>query len=128
VMALIAAATIATVFVSHEIYNLEKLLKKQEKRIDDLNALLVDTKNSSNLQIQNLNFRLKDEVEERRIQINKLLLNDDAFYTGLIKSLQADTRQINYLDGYTKHLNDEIEKISTPDSQAKGLPNPTGWK
>src|SRR5438067_1823820 len=72
VITIIAVSLIAAFFISDKIYNLENSVKVQEKRINDLTILLINTKNLSDSQIQHFNFRLKDEADVRKIEINNL--------------------------------------------------------
>ena len=63
-----------------KIYNLEKSLKTQKKEMNNLIA-----------------FRLKNEIEDRKNQINNVGLIDNVYYINIMKSIIANTHQINYL-------------------------------
>jgi hypothetical protein len=139
VIAIIVAIVIVSVFISvviialdiggtksnqNQILTLEKSLKLQDKEINDLFSFLINTNSLSDNQIQNLNSRLKNEIENRKNQVDHLALIDNVYYLNLVKSTLSNTHQINFLDKYTKDLNSKIEKSSAVESQAKDLKIP----
>lgn len=124
IAAIIATGAIPAVYISNEIYNLGKSVKMQEKRFNDLSIFLSNTKSLSDNQIQDINFRLMNEAEDRKIQINKLALIDKSYYFNLIKSINANTLQINYLDKYAENLENKLEKIPASSPENKDLSNP----
>jgi hypothetical protein len=120
----IVAIIIAAVSVSHKINNLEMSLKLQEKRVNDLTVLALNTKSLSSSQMQDVDFRLNNEAEDRKIQINNMALVDNTYYINIVKSILADAHRIDYLEKYTKNLKNEIDKAALPAGQSKDLKSP----
>jgi hypothetical protein len=124
IVAILTVGIIAAVFMNDKMNDLEKIVKMQESRIDGLTALLINKRNLSDSQIQNFIYRLKDEADVRKIEINNMALVDNVYYVRIMKAILANTHQIDDLNAYTKNLNDEIEKTSASIIQAKQLPIP----
>jgi hypothetical protein len=106
----ITAALIAAILIGYGFYQLEKTIKKQEKKTAELAVLLTGTKAMLNDRIQDLDSRFKVEAQDRKAEINKLSLVDNVYYIDLMKAIIADKNQIDYLDSYTRYLKTKIEK------------------
>jgi hypothetical protein len=109
---LITALIVAAVFMGYAIYRLDRSIKSQEKRTDKLLTLVVNNKKQWDDQLGRLNFRFKNEAQDRKIEIGRLSLMDNGYYIAMMESIIADKNQINYLDKYTKYLKSRIEASS----------------
>ena len=127
VVTIVAVGIVAVVFVSivvialnvgnlksnqNEFYTLENSFKEQEKGVNELMAFVIKANVRTDNQLQSLDSRINNETENRRDQVNNLTLTDNAYYLNLVKSILANTNQINYLDKYTKSLNSQIVKTT----------------
>jgi hypothetical protein len=56
-----------------KVHILERTLKAQEIRINNVMALINETKNDSEIQVRDLNLRFKNENQNMKFQINSLM-------------------------------------------------------
>lgn len=109
-IAAIMSANKNSVSKQNKMLSLEQNIQIHEKKINDLFVLFNKTKDISDSQLHDLNLRLIEETEERRVQFGNLALTDSANYNSLYKAILDDIKKIDYLDKYTKSLKQLIEK------------------
>ncbi len=92
-----------------QVLNMEKTIKIQEKRINDLANVI------------NKNQKLTDnQMRNIKIQINNSKLTDNGNYSNLKDAILNDKEEIAYLDNYTKGLKQKIEAMSVTNVQTEG--------
>jgi Na+-transporting NADH:ubiquinone oxidoreductase subunit NqrC len=92
-----------------QVLNMDKTIKIQEKRINDLITVINKNQKFTDSQIRNL-----------KVQINDSKLTDNDHYSNLKDAILNDKEEISYLDNYTKNLNQRIEAISVASTQTEG--------
>ena len=110
----IAAGITILVFVTNEINHLQKSFNAQQEEIQGLDSYLGQDKSFSQDELHRVDYRLRNEALERKIQINNLTLIDSTYYNNIMKSILANSQQIDYLNDSTKNLKNEVEKVFPP--------------
>ena len=121
VMTVIIVGAILAVFVSVVVIALD--IRGTNSNQNDIYSL-EKSLSLSQSQIRNLDFRLKTEIEDRNNQVSNLSSIDNVSYINIMKSIISNEHQIDYLNKYTKKLNQRIEYISDINSQAQNVASP----
>ena len=92
-----------------QVLSLEKTIKTQEKRINDLIIVINKNQKFTDSQMRNL-----------KIQINNFKSTDNDHYSNLKDAILNDKEEIAYLDNYTKNLKQKIEAMSIANTPTEG--------
>jgi len=91
-----------------QVLNLEEKVKTQERKINVLDTQMHDMK----LRLENGNRNVKD-------QMNDLASNSKDNYDNLKEAILNDKQEIDFLNNYTKKLDQKIEAIAASNTQTK---------
>jgi hypothetical protein len=103
-----------------EIISLERTVKAQEKRINDLAAAVHKDQKVTDTRIRNLKSRVNNEADEIKAGVKVLSSTEAVHYASLKQAIVDDRQQMLSLDQYTRSLDKKIEilKTATPEAQA----------
>jgi len=104
-----------------QMLSLEKTVKTQENQINELISYVNKTKKLSDNQMRILLNRLSKETQDTKTQIKNLISTENDHYFNLKEAVIDNKQGIDFLDKYTKKLNQRIETLSVSNIQTQGL-------